>query len=324
MKRLILTLSIILATCVGVTHGQAVFKKYGFNKKPLTLSKGKYNEFFTNDEVVQIGTVKFNTRTNKVIELLEEDTTKINYLSDRSSIWYSVDPLAEKYPNYSPYVYCMNSPVKYTDPDGRGPELALVGAAALLEYGLIATGVISIGTILYKNADGIIQIREDVKAKLTWMAIVAISSQLAQYKNFKSSLDAFSNKSKNKESKTTQNNQATASTATPNMPQNDNDNDNDKKENKQNTEKKSNNEKTQWGWRGTKTWKELVNRVNKGGTIKDLSGKVPTKQEAIDLIKESGGKINRIEGPHNEPNPHDFDHINYTTSNGAKGTIKIK
>jgi hypothetical protein len=119
MKRLILTLSIILATCVSVAHAQAIFKKYGFNKEPLTLSKGKYKEFFTNDEVVQIGTVKLNTRTNKVIQLLEEDTTKNNYLSDRSSIWYSVDPLAEKYPNYSPYVYCKNNPVKFIDPDGR-------------------------------------------------------------------------------------------------------------------------------------------------------------------------------------------------------------
>jgi len=119
MKKTILTLSIILATCVGATHAQAIFKKYGFNKKPLTLSKGKYNEFFSNDEVVQIGTVRFNTKTNKVIQLLEEDTTKANYLSDRSSIWYSVDPLAEKYPNYSPYVYCKNNPVLYIDPDGR-------------------------------------------------------------------------------------------------------------------------------------------------------------------------------------------------------------
>ncbi len=119
-----LTLSIILATCVDLTHGQAVFQKYGFNKKPLTLSKGKYNEFFTNEEVVQIGTVRFNTRTNKVIELLEEDTTKTNYLSDRSSIWYSVDPLAEKFPNYSPYVYCANNPIKYVDPDGRKLQIA--------------------------------------------------------------------------------------------------------------------------------------------------------------------------------------------------------
>ena len=31
----------------------------------------------------------------------------------------SVDPLAEKYPNVSSYVYCMNNPVIYVDPDGR-------------------------------------------------------------------------------------------------------------------------------------------------------------------------------------------------------------
>lgn len=119
MRKTILALSFILVASVGLTHSQAVFKKYGFNKKPLTLSKGKYNEFFTNDEVVQIGTVKFNTRTNKVIKFLVEDTTKTNYISDRSSIWYGVDPLCEKYPNYSPYVYCMNNPVKYIDPDGK-------------------------------------------------------------------------------------------------------------------------------------------------------------------------------------------------------------
>ena len=122
MRKVILFLSFILFICVGIAHAQAVFKKYGFKKAPLTLSKGTYNEFFTNDEVVQIGTVRFNTQTNKVIEFLEEDTTKTNYLSDRSSIWYSVDPLAEKYPNYSPYVYCYNNPVVYVDPNGKQGE----------------------------------------------------------------------------------------------------------------------------------------------------------------------------------------------------------
>jgi RHS repeat-associated protein len=33
--------------------------------------------------------------------------------------WMNVDPLAEKHPDYSPYVYCANNPVLYVDPDGR-------------------------------------------------------------------------------------------------------------------------------------------------------------------------------------------------------------
>jgi RHS repeat-associated protein len=271
MKKAILYLSFMLLACVDVTHAQTGFNKYGFKKTPLTLSKGKYNEFFTNDEVVQIGTVRFNTRTNKVIQFLEEDTTKTNYLSDRSSIWYSVDPLAEKYPNYSPYVYCNNNPVKYTDPDGRGPELALAGAAAVLEYGLLATGVITYGAILYRNADGIIQIRDDVKAIIGVMAIVSISTQLAQYEKFKSSLEAFSDKSKNKGTKTTENNQATASTAMPNMPKNDNDKNKTEKNNQE--EKKTNDQNKKIGETKKMTPKEIGDFLKEGDNWHKGNGK---------------------------------------------------
>ena len=43
------------------------------------------------------------------------------YYDPRLSVWMSVDPLAEKYPNWSSYVYTFNDPVNYTDPDGREP-----------------------------------------------------------------------------------------------------------------------------------------------------------------------------------------------------------
>ena len=33
--------------------------------------------------------------------------------------WGVVDPLAELYPSWSPYVYTLNNPINYTDPDGR-------------------------------------------------------------------------------------------------------------------------------------------------------------------------------------------------------------
>ncbi len=35
------------------------------------------------------------------------------------ALWLSVDPLSDKYPNLSPYVYCGNNPVRLVDPDGR-------------------------------------------------------------------------------------------------------------------------------------------------------------------------------------------------------------
>ena len=41
------------------------------------------------------------------------------YYSSDLSIWLSVDPMSDKYPSLSPYVYCADNPVKLTDPDGR-------------------------------------------------------------------------------------------------------------------------------------------------------------------------------------------------------------
>ncbi len=35
------------------------------------------------------------------------------------SLWLSVDPLSDKYPGVSPYVYCANNPVVMVDVDGR-------------------------------------------------------------------------------------------------------------------------------------------------------------------------------------------------------------
>jgi RHS repeat-associated protein len=36
-----------------------------------------------------------------------------------TTMWLSVDPMADKYPSISPYAYCAWNPVKLVDPDGR-------------------------------------------------------------------------------------------------------------------------------------------------------------------------------------------------------------
>jgi RHS repeat-associated protein len=54
-----------------------------------------------------------------------DEETGLLYVSQRYQdgkycIWYSVDPLALKYPNISSYVYCHNNPVNLIDPTGKG------------------------------------------------------------------------------------------------------------------------------------------------------------------------------------------------------------
>ena len=41
------------------------------------------------------------------------------YYSSDLSIWLSVDPMSDKYPHQSNYVYCSNNPIRITDPNGK-------------------------------------------------------------------------------------------------------------------------------------------------------------------------------------------------------------
>lgn len=55
------------------------------------------------------------------------------YYDSEVGRFLSVDPLADKAPGWSPYNYCFNNPLKFTDPDGKFPVLAVW---AIIEVGL--------------------------------------------------------------------------------------------------------------------------------------------------------------------------------------------
>lgn len=139
MRRLIIYFGIAFLFSSQAINAQEIFKKYGFDKEPLTLSNGRYNEFFSNDEIVQIGTVLLNTKTNQVVSFIEEYSTKNSYSAELSSRWLSIDPLAAKYPQVSPYVFVLNNPIKFIDPDGKDVFImnAPQGAGGLGHMGAI-------------------------------------------------------------------------------------------------------------------------------------------------------------------------------------------
>jgi len=58
------------------------------------------------------------------------------YYNPRLSIWYGVDPLAEKMPSWSPYVMSFNNPINFVDPDGRIPyPITIRGFAPFKHFG---------------------------------------------------------------------------------------------------------------------------------------------------------------------------------------------
>ncbi|MET2997108.1 RHS repeat-associated core domain-containing protein, partial [Flavobacterium columnare] len=44
------------------------------------------------------------------------------YLDMKTSLWLNIDPLAEKFPSWSPYCFVMNNPLRLIDPTGMAPE----------------------------------------------------------------------------------------------------------------------------------------------------------------------------------------------------------
>jgi RHS repeat-associated protein len=59
------------------------------------------------------------------------------YYDPRLSLWNSVDPLAGKFPAWSPYAFTFHNPVRYNDPDGREPD-AVINAISGLGYVKVA------------------------------------------------------------------------------------------------------------------------------------------------------------------------------------------
>ena len=49
------------------------------------------------------------------------------YYSSDLSVWLSVDPMSDKYPSLSPYVYCADNPVRVVDPNGEDYVVVVEG-----------------------------------------------------------------------------------------------------------------------------------------------------------------------------------------------------
>jgi RHS repeat-associated protein len=124
MRKTILFIVFLTLILRGVSFAQNPYQSIGKEMpkgKMLTLSNGKYQEFFPNDTLTPIGSVRFNTITGEVEAFLTRDTmyAEYNLEPELVSRWLSPDPLGAKYTQWSPYNYTLNNPVRFIDPDGR-------------------------------------------------------------------------------------------------------------------------------------------------------------------------------------------------------------
>lgn len=135
MKRATLFLLAVTtaSSCLFAQTTKNPFSKMGYKKQiTYTSSKGEFEEFHDNADVVEIGSVYFNTKTKKVVGYVNEEKENAEVATATSAM--SVDPLCEKYYWISPYAFCLNNPVKYVDPDGRDVALRFYGNGTAEQY----------------------------------------------------------------------------------------------------------------------------------------------------------------------------------------------
>ncbi len=125
----LLFLLLLLVSFLTGKADEYPWKKYGFDLKVVTLSNGKYQEFHDLEDVVEIGSVLYNTQTRQIVGFVEKDSTfyQLGLSPDITSRWISPDPLTEEYSSWSPYNYVMNNPIILIDPDGREPVKEFAG-----------------------------------------------------------------------------------------------------------------------------------------------------------------------------------------------------
>ena len=141
-KKLFFVAVLVVSTCLSAQVNNNPFAKYGYKKQIMyTSSKGEFEEFHDQADIVEIGSALFNTKTNQVVGFVSEEKENADVASATTAM--SIDPLCEKYYWISPYVYCLDNPVNLIDKDGRqvliptlwGVSTPLLGATDLVKVG---------------------------------------------------------------------------------------------------------------------------------------------------------------------------------------------
>lgn len=123
MKKALFLPILFLFSSYLLSQNENPFAKFGYDVLVASSSKGEFKEFHDQEEIVEIGSVLFNTRTNQIVKILDKDSTTIDISAATAAM--SIDPHCERYYWISPYTYCLNNPIKFVDPDGRDIVLSI-------------------------------------------------------------------------------------------------------------------------------------------------------------------------------------------------------
>ena len=83
------------------------------------------------------------------------------YYNPKFSIWLSVDPMAEKFPDWNPYNFCYNNPLRFVDANGRESDDIVIRGSDKKEWRIKA-----------KGDDIVFDVPFDLKKRPRWLGCV--------------------------------------------------------------------------------------------------------------------------------------------------------
>ncbi len=124
--------AIVVGACISQVHAQeSCYEQYfrEHNKKILTAEDAddSYDELkktvlakqmYGDSYLLMVDTVAQRAVITKVDGTYIADV-HVALVDSTWYMWLSVDPLADKYPGNTPYMYCNGNPIRFIDPDGE-------------------------------------------------------------------------------------------------------------------------------------------------------------------------------------------------------------
>jgi len=123
MKKTLLILTLLLVSIyINSQIANNPFKDAGYDVLMATSSKGEFAEFHDQSNIVEIGSVLYDTKTKQIVKILDKEDFTTVISSPIPAL--SIDPLCEKYYWISPYTYCANNPIRFIDLRGDSISVA--------------------------------------------------------------------------------------------------------------------------------------------------------------------------------------------------------